>query len=51
MFSVRVHKTSKCETVDNLIPESREDLITPGVDVENYDKMANELFCGAIMNK
>lgn len=50
-FSVRVHKMSKCENVDILIPESREELAASGIDVEKYDEMTEVLFGGAKMSK
>ena len=42
-------KFSKCENVDILIPETRDDLIASGVDVEKYDEMCERIFGGATM--
>ena len=46
-----IHKLPKCENVDILIPETREDLIASGIDVEKYDDMCEQLFGGAKMTK
>ena len=46
-----VKRLPKCENVDILIPETREDLIASGIDVEKYDEMCEELFGGAKMKK
>lgn len=45
----RVKHLSKCENINILVPETREDLIASGIDVEKYDKMCEELFGGAKM--
>ena len=44
-----VKRLPKCENVDILIPETREDLIASGVDVEKYDEMCEKVFGGAKM--
>jgi len=41
----------KCENIDILIPETRDDLIASGVDVEKYDEMCKKLFGGAKMSE
>lgn len=50
-FSEDLHKIPKCENINILVPETREDLIASGIDVEKYDKMCEELFGGAKMEK
>lgn len=50
-FSADLHTKPKCENINILVPETREDLITSGVDVEKYDKMCEELFGGAKMSE
>lgn len=42
-----IHKLPKCENVDILVPETREELIASGIDVEKYDDMCEQLFGGA----
>ena len=44
-----VKRLPKCENVDILIPETREDLIASGIDVEKYDEMCEKVFGGAKM--
>ena len=41
----------RCENVDILVPESREDLVASGIDVEKYDDFCEKFYGGAKMEK
>lgn len=46
-----VGKIPGCENIDILVPETREDLMASGINVEKYDEMCEKVFGGAKMEK
>ena len=51
IFSHFFHKIPGCENIDILVPETREDLMASGINVEKYDEMCEKVFGGAKMEK